>query len=99
MVVSVISAKINSKISPHISDEDIELLADKVREVLNKSIKVADYQIEEKNGFDLTKIDFDLLRKRFAEGKRKTVIEQIKAGIQARIMDMAKLNKNQVLNL
>ena len=36
------------------------------------------------------------MRKRFAEGKRKTVIEQIKAGIQARIMDMAKLNKNRL---
>lgn len=96
LVVSVIAAKINAKISPHISDEDIELLADKVREVLNKSIKVADYQIEEKNGFDLTKIDFDLLKKRFAEGKRRTVIEQIKAGIQARIMEMAKLNKHRL---
>lgn len=96
LIVSVISAKINAKISPHISDEDIESLADKVREVLNKSIKVADYQIEEKNSFDLTKIDFDLLRKRFASGKRKTVIEQIKAGIQAKIFDLAKLNRNRL---
>lgn len=59
-------------------------------------ITLLEKELEEKNGFDLTKVDFDLLRKRFAEGKRKTVIEQIKAGIQARIMDMAKLNKNRL---
>lgn len=96
LIVSIISAKINAKISPKIDDTEIELLADKVQEILNKSIKVSDYKIEEKNIFDLTKIDFDLLKKRFAEGKRKTVIEQIKAGIQAKILDMAKLNKNRL---
>ena len=96
LTVSIISAKINAKFSPKIDDTEIELLADKVQEILNKSIKVSDYKIEEKNAFDLTKIDFDLLKKRFAEGKRRTVIEQIKAGIQAKIFDMAKLNKHRL---
>lgn len=96
MIVSIISAKINSKLNPGVSKDDIEMLADKVAEILNKSIQVSDYKIEEKSSFDLTKIDFDVLKKRFSQGKKKTVIEQLKAGIQARIIDMSKLNKQRL---
>ena len=94
-VLSILSAKINAKLTKRPDKEDIEKLADKVAEILNKSIKVSDYKIEEKKGFDISKIDFELLKKRFDEGRKRTLIEQLKNGIKARILCLMKLNKQR----
>lgn len=96
MIVAILAAKVNTKTSPYVSKEDIEALADKVADTLNKSIKLADYKIEEKSSFDLTKVDFDLLKERFAKEKKKTLLEQLKSGIRAKLQKMIELNKGRL---
>lgn len=99
IILSIISTKVNVLLRRSVSKKEIEDLAYQVGEILNKSIKISEYAITSKGNFDLSTVDFDLLQKRFDKDKKKTLIEQIKSGLRAKIQKLMNLNKSRITYL
>ncbi len=67
--------------------------------VLDKSIETEGYVISELPGertIDLSRIDFDTLRKKFLEGKKNIEIARIKKAISMKLNKMVRLNKSRM---
>lgn len=45
---------------------------------------------------DLAQIDFDKLRERFNQGKKRTEVERLKGAVQKKLTEMVRLNKTRV---
>jgi type I restriction enzyme R subunit len=93
VILSILSTKVNNVLRKPVSKKEIEELAYQVGEILNKSIKISEYDIAPKGNFDLSTVDFELLQKRFAKDNKKTIIEQLKSGLRARIQRLMDVNK------
>jgi len=80
-------------------DIDISEVKDKLESLLDDSIGVIDINKEKekyfKNKFDLSKIDFDKIRKRFFEGQKHIEAEKLKNAVSRKINLMAMLNKSR----
>ena len=76
-------------------DIDINEVLEKVEDLLDRSIE--GYEIKdttEDNLYDLSMIDFDVLKKRFEKGdKKKTEVEILKNEVKRTIVRMSKVNK------
>ena len=78
---------------------DITDVVQKVGYVLDKSIEAEGYVISELPGehpIDLSRIDFDALRRKFFEGKRNIEIARIKKAVSKKLNDMVRLNKSRM---
>jgi len=81
---------------------DISDLMDKVEELLDRSIKPADagYVIAEpyKGGsyFDLSKIDFEALRKHFEKSRKRVEVEQLRGHLNAKLQSMVRRNPTRM---
>lgn len=97
-VFTVIADKIKS-----ISGEvDITDIVGKVEHLLDESIETEGYVIREPHEphgnhiIDLSQIDFNVLRKKFLEGRKNTQIARIKAAIKSKLDSMVRFNRSRV---
>jgi len=78
---------------------DISEVKEKLENLLDDSIGVIDINKEKekyfKNKFDLSKIDFDKIRRRFFEGQKHIEAEKLKNAVSRKINLMAMLNKSR----
>lgn len=76
-----------------------EVMAD-VEALLNDSIATEGYRIGDPAKpapmIDLSRIDFDELERRFAQGRKRTEIEKLKGQIEVRLAEMVRLNKGRI---
>lgn len=90
---------IQKKIYSLSPEVDITEIKEKLESLLDDSIGVIDINKEKekyfKNKFDLSKIDFDKIRRRFFEGKKHIEAEKLKNAVSRKINLMAMLNKSR----
>lgn len=84
-------------------EADISQLMGKVEDLLDENITAKGYIIREpvtpygkKKPIDLSGIDFETLKKKFAKERRRTEIEKLRGAINAALKRMVRLNKTRV---
>ncbi len=94
-LIDVIAEKIRALTPP----VDISSVLAAVEGVLDKSISTEGYVIREpgagKGLLDLSRIDFEALKKQFAKGRKRTEAEQLKGAIQIKLLRLVRLNKTR----
>jgi type I restriction enzyme R subunit len=98
-VLYVIVKKIRETLPP----ADISELSQAIEELLDRSIEAEGYVIsapvgEESEEFriDLSKIDFEALRKKFFKGKKRTETERLKSAIKTKLKRMVEMNPARI---
>jgi type I restriction enzyme R subunit len=102
LAVSIIAEKVREISAPLTPDEreaeksKIEALSEKVANLLNESITIADYEIKDSKPFDITQVDFDELKERFGNfDNKKTQIEGLKSNIKRKIRELLEMNSSR----
>jgi type I restriction enzyme R subunit len=93
---------IADKIKSVSGEVDITDVMGKVEQLLDESIEAEGYVIREPHEphgdhiIDLSQIDFDVLRKKFLEGRKNMQIARIKAAIKSKLDSMVRFNRSRV---
>lgn len=93
---------IADKIKSVSGEVDITDVTGKVEHLLDESIEAEGYIIREPHEphgdhiIDLSQIDFDVLRKKFLEGRKNTQIARIKAAIESKLDSMVRFNRSRI---
>lgn len=86
--------KIAKQIRSLVEKPDITDVLDRMEAILDNS--VADFRIREPEGgfkqYDLSKIDFEELRKRFEKGRKRAMIEQLQRSIEEKLEQLIQTN-------
>lgn len=94
-LIGVIAEKIRSLTPP----VDILEVLSAVEAVLDESISAQGYIIREpvagKGLLDLSKINFEALKKQFEKGRKRTEAERLKAAIHIKLLRLVRLNKSR----
>jgi type I restriction enzyme R subunit len=96
--VAVIAGKIRL-LTP---DPDITGVVEQVDELLDRSIAAEPYVIrtsfeeEQRRLVDLSKIDFEAIRKKFEQGRKHTEAERLRAMVERRLRQLVRLNKTRI---
>lgn len=96
-VVAVIAEKIRL-LTP---DPDISAVMEQVDEILDRSVAAEPYVIrasleeEQRRLVDLSKIDFDAVKKRFERGRKHTEAERLRTAIEQRLRQLVRLNETR----
>ncbi|WP_412559210.1 type I restriction endonuclease subunit R [Thalassospira sp. MIT1370] len=94
VLISVLAIKIKKKAPPI----DISAVMDQVEDLLDRSVAPMPYLIHEtpdEKLYDLGKIDFEKLKEKFAKGRKRTEAEKLKALLNEKLVQMAKLNPSR----
>ena len=83
---------------------DVSEVMQQIDEILDESIAAGGYHIpqplrigEDRSGMvDLSKIDFEALKQQFEQGKKRTLLERLKAQVQQRVNQMVQLNRSRM---
>ena len=76
---------------------DVEGIARKIESILDDAIEADGYAIKEKSKItDLSKIDFEALKKHFAEKEKHVEVEKLKQSVEAKLKEMLKLNPSRL---
>jgi len=75
---------------------DITKVMAKVDRLLDESVAAEAYQIREKAHVDLTKIDFETLRRRFDKGQKRIEAERLRRLLENKVALMIRLNKSRM---
>lgn len=92
----IIANKIRSLMPP----VDISAVKQEIEKLLDESIATEGYVIADhekaKKLYDLSKIDFDALRKKFIKGRKHIETEKLKAMIEKRLDKMIRFNRTRI---
>jgi type I restriction enzyme R subunit len=97
-LISVIAEKIGS-LDPEV---DISEVMTKVEALLDESVSTEAYIIANadkptwERQHDLSKIDFEALRKRFEGGRKRTEIERLRATLERKVRELATFNRTRL---
>jgi type I restriction enzyme R subunit len=92
VLLAVIADKIRSLGGP----VDISEVMTEVEALLDRSIDAKGYAIQGRKPIDLSRIDFEALRKRFEEGRKRTEIEKLRGSIAVKLQEMVRLNRTRM---
>lgn len=96
VVLKVLKEKIRALTPP----ADISMVTQLIDDVLDASIATDGYTIDvqpEENLVDLAQIDFDALRERFSNGRKRTELEKLRAFIARKLGNLVKLNRSRLV--
>lgn len=98
-LIDVLAKKIRALVPP----ADITEVMDQVEELLDQSIDAQGYVIRESvggygpdNWVDLSNIDFEALKEKFAKGRKHTEAEKLKGSIKNKLTQMVRLNRSRM---
>ncbi len=91
-VSTVLYLKIKEALAKFVDKTEVKNLAMQVEELLNESITLVSYHINEGEKLDLSKIDFEELQRRILKEKKLALLEKLKASISSKLSDMIQLN-------
>jgi type I restriction enzyme R subunit len=92
ILLAVISEKIRSLAGP----VDISRVIAEVEDLLDRSIDANGYAIQGQSPVDLSRIDFEALRKRFEDGRRRIEIEKLRNSIAAKLDELIQFNRSRM---
>ncbi len=88
----VIADKIRS-LSPEV---DVSGIMGKVEKLLDESIMAEGYAIYDSHQIDLSRIDFEALKRDFLAGKKHIEAERLKGAIRSKLTKMVRLNRSRM---
>ena len=91
-VSTILYSKIKEALAKFVDKTEVKNLAMQVEELLNESITLASYHINDGEKLDLSKIDFEELQRRILKEKKLALLEKLKASISSKLSDMIQLN-------
>ena len=92
-VLWVIAERIRSLAPP----VDLSAVRQKIEKVLDRSIDAKGYKIDDPEHIvDLSKIDFEALRRRFEEGRKHIQIERLRGAINSKLQQLVQRNRTRV---
>ena len=91
-VSTILYSKIKEALAKFVDKTEVKNLAMQVEELLNESITLASYHINEGEKLDLSKIDFEELQRRILKEKKLALLEKLKASISSKLSEMIQLN-------
>src|SRR5262249_22959980 len=98
-LLAVLAEKIRSLTPP----ADISAVMGQVEELLDRSVASEQYVIRERpttyttrGSIDLSQIDFEALRKRFEEGRKRTEAERLRGAVHSKLQKLVRLNRTRM---
>ena len=94
VLISVLAQKIRSLAPP----VDISEVMEQVEDLLDRSVAPVPYVIEQSSSdklFNLSQIDFEKLKEKFAKGRQRTEAEKLRALLNQKLVQMTKLNPSR----
>ncbi len=94
VLISVLAQKIKSLTPP----VDISHVMEQVEDLLDRSVAPVPYVIDEPDPdklFDLGQIDFEKLKEKFKKGRKRTEAEKLRALLNQKLVEMARLNPSR----
>ena len=91
-LIKVIADKMRSFEGP----VDISRVMQQVEKILDDSVKAEQYIISDTKPLDLSKIDFESLKKMFETNRKNTQAERLKNALKAKVSSMVMMNKHRV---
>ncbi len=91
--------RIKEQIQSEVPDIDISEVVEEVEELLDQSITAGEFVIQESHSqlIDLSQIDFDGLKAKFARGEyQRTETEKLKAKVNTKLQQMVSLNRTRL---
>jgi type I restriction enzyme, R subunit len=83
--------------TPEVSIEDV---MNQLEKLLDDSIAAQGYVIKDPDTksdlIDLSKINFEALKKNFAKGRKRTITEILRSSLNSKLQDMVRLNKTRI---
>lgn len=96
-ILVTIARRIASELT--IVQNDLSAVAEEIDALLDDSILTARYIIRDEplaNFYDLSKIDFNALKQRFAEGQKRSSTEALRGAIQKQLERMVEQNRSRM---
>lgn len=75
---------------------DISDVMSDIERLLDRSIAAEGYVIDDREPIDLSRIDFDELRKLFDKNRKRTAMERLKGSIENKLNQMIALNRTRI---
>lgn len=98
--MQMLLAKIAETIRSLAPETDISEIMDSVENLLDKSIATEGYVIRESSDeyrpVDLSRIDFEALKAKFENSRKRIEAEKLRGAINRKLVQMVSLNKNRV---
>jgi type I restriction enzyme R subunit len=99
VLLAVLAEKIRSLTPP----ADISAVMEQVEQLLDRSVASEPYVIRERSAayvtggaIDLSRIDFDALKKRFEEGRKRTEAEKLRGAVHSMLRQLLRLNRTRL---
>ncbi len=95
--VTAAMAVVAEKIRSLALDPDISAIVKAVEELLDRSIAAEGYVIPaEPKVVDLSRVDFEALRRQFDKGKKHTEAERLRAAVERKVKELLRLNRTRM---
>jgi type I restriction enzyme R subunit len=94
--VCVLFAVIDEKIRSFAQPVDISSVMAGVEQVLDKSIAAEGYVIEAEKPLDLSKLDVEKLKAKFARGRKQIEAEKLRGALDSKIQKLIKFNRSRL---
>jgi len=94
--VCVLFAVIDEKIRSLAPAVDISSVMAEVEQVLDKSIAAEGYVIEAEKPLDLSKLDVEKLKSKFAKGRKQIEAEKLRGALNSKLQKLIKFNRTRM---
>ncbi|MFY0636653.1 type I restriction endonuclease subunit R [Maricaulis maris] len=95
---SLLSALVK-RLRAEVTRPDVDTVMGQIEALLDETISAEDYRLKaqgEQPLLDLSQVDFDALREKFAGGRKRSEAERLRALLERKVQAMAKLNKSRL---
>lgn len=95
---AVLLSTLAKRIRDEVEGPDISAVMSEVEALLDETISAEDYRMAgtpEQRLVNLADVDFEALQKQFDSGKKKTAAERLKALLETKVREMARINQTR----
>ena len=97
-IASLLSALLKS-LRAEAERPNVDEVMAQIEAVLDETISAEDYRLKDQGTqplLDLSQIDFEVLQEKFKKGKKRTEAERLRALLERKVQQMARLNKSRL---
>ena len=97
-MASLLSALVK-KLRAQAGRPNVSAVMAKIEAVLDETISAEDYRLKEHGEqplLDLSQVDFDALREKFDQGRKRTEAERLRALLERKVRQLARVNRSRI---
>lgn len=97
--MAALVSRVSQMIRRDLKRPNVAEVMTKIEAVLDDTITTEDYRLKDQDSqplLDLSQVDFDALRERFASGRKKTEAERLRALLERKVQQLATVNKSRL---